>query len=86
MIEALKSDDLVKKVGGRFRLTALLQRRIGELVAGARPLVSTQGRTMVEVAIQELIEDKITIDYDKSDKMALPAKGVDSQAQWTAPE
>ena len=31
MIEALKSDEIVNKVGGRFRLTALIQKRIAEL-------------------------------------------------------
>jgi hypothetical protein len=30
MIEALKSDQIVAKVGGRFKLTALLQKRILE--------------------------------------------------------
>jgi len=82
MIEALKSDELVKKAGGRFKLTALIQRRIKELVEGSRPLVSTQGRTMVEVAIQELIEDKIAIDYDKSNNLEVPTDEAKGQAHW----
>jgi hypothetical protein len=28
MIEALKSDEIVNKVGGRFKLTALIQKRM----------------------------------------------------------
>ena len=28
MIEALKSDEVVNKVGGRFKLTALIQKRM----------------------------------------------------------
>jgi DNA-directed RNA polymerase subunit omega len=67
MIEALKSDEIVNKVGGRFKLTALLQKRILELMDGARPLVERKdGQTDLEVAIQEVLQDKITIDYEAS--------------------
>ena len=62
MIEALKSDEIVQKVGGRFRLTALIQRRLGEIIDGARPLVERNGMSDLEVVIQEIMEDKITID------------------------
>ena len=62
MIEALKSDEIVKKVGGRFRLTALIQRRLGELIDGARPLVERNGMSDLEVVVQEIMQDKITID------------------------
>ena len=68
MIEELKSDEIVKKVGGRFRLTALVQKRMLELLQGARPLVDRKpGMTMMEVVVQEILEDKIAIDYDNSD-------------------
>lgn len=67
MIEALKSDAIVNKVGGRFKLTALLQKRLAELVEGARPLVDVHpGQTPLEIAIQEILEDKIAIDYEAS--------------------
>ena len=68
MIEALKSEDIVNKIGGRFKLTALIQKRMVELMQGSRPLVErTKGMTDMELAIQEILEDKIAIDYDKSD-------------------
>ncbi|OPX24450.1 MAG: hypothetical protein B1H04_02050 [Planctomycetales bacterium 4484_123] len=68
MIEALKSDELVYKVGGRFKLAALVQKRWAELLEGARPLVERKsGMTLMEVVIQEILEDKIAIDYDNSD-------------------
>ena len=51
MIEALKSDEIVRKVGGRFRLTALIQKRIAELIDGARPLVERNGMSDLEVVI-----------------------------------
>lgn len=68
MIEALKSDDLVYKVGGRFKLAALIMKRWGELLEGARPLVDrTEGMTDMEVVIKEILDDKIAIDYENSD-------------------
>ncbi len=67
MIEALKSDEIVNKVGGRFKLTALIQKRMLELMDGARPLVQrTQNMTDLEVVIQEILQDKIAIDYEAS--------------------
>lgn len=68
MIEALKSEEIVDKVGGKFKLTALIQKRMVELLQGARPLVErTKGMTDLELVIQEILEDKVGIDYDKSD-------------------
>ena len=67
MIEALKSDEVVNKVGGRFKLTALIQKRMLELMEGARPLIEPKdGMTDLEIVIQEILEDKIAIDYDAS--------------------
>jgi DNA-directed RNA polymerase subunit omega len=68
MIEALKSEELVNKAGGKFKLTALIQKRMLELMQGSRALVERKkGMTDIEVVIQEIIEDKIGIDYEKSD-------------------
>ncbi len=68
MIEALKSEEIVKKVGGRFKLTALIQKRMVELMQGTRPLVQRKpGMTDMEVVIQEILEEKVAIDFEKSD-------------------
>ncbi len=67
MIEELKSTELVSKVGGRFKLTALIQKRLDELVQGARPLIEdAEGKTMLEIVIQEILQDKITADIQES--------------------
>ncbi len=67
MIEALKSDEIVNKVGGRFKLTALIQKRMLELMDGSRPLVErTHNMTDLEVVVQEILQDKIAIDYAAS--------------------
>lgn len=68
MIEALKSEEIVRKVGGKFKLTALIQKRLVELIRGARPMVEREkGMTDIEVVIEEILQDKIAINYDKSD-------------------
>ena len=68
MIEALKSDEIVNKMGGRFKLTALIQRRLKELIIdGARPLVERDGRTDLEVVIDEILQDKIGPDWSDAD-------------------
>ncbi|MEX2673685.1 MAG: DNA-directed RNA polymerase subunit omega [Phycisphaeraceae bacterium] len=66
MIESLKSDEIVRKVGGRFKMTALVQHRWRELLDGARPLVERKGRSDLELAIAEVLEEKIAIDYEAS--------------------
>jgi DNA-directed RNA polymerase subunit omega len=74
MIEALKSDDIVKKLGGRFKLTALIQRRLRELIIdGARPLVDRDGRTDLEVVIEEIRQAKIEPEFEAA---AAPGTGV----------
>lgn len=63
MIEALKSDAIADKVGGRFKLCALIQRRLVQLMDGARPLVERHGRSDLELVIEEILQDKITLEY-----------------------
>jgi DNA-directed RNA polymerase subunit omega len=72
MIEGLKNDTLVRKIGGPYRLAALMQRRLKELIDGARPLVDTEGKNLVEIVVQEIVEDKIAIDYSKSMGISAP--------------
>ncbi len=63
MLEELKSEEIVNKVGGRFKLAALVQKRLGELLQGARPLIEdTNGKTMMEIVVQEILQDKITFE------------------------
>jgi DNA-directed RNA polymerase subunit omega len=63
MLEELKSERLVKKVGGRFKLAALVQRRLVELLQGSRPLIeNAENMTAMEIVLQEILQDKITMD------------------------
>ena len=67
MIEALKNDAIVDKLGGRFKLTSLVQQRWKELMEGARPLIEREGRSDLELAIAEVLAEKIAVDFDASD-------------------
>jgi len=63
MIDELKSQELIDKVGGRFKLTALVQKRLSELMQGSRPLIKDiEDKTTLEIVIQEILQDKITLD------------------------
>jgi DNA-directed RNA polymerase subunit omega len=66
MIELLKNDDIIEKVGGRFKLTSLIQKRWLELMRGSRPLVDPTGKTEMEIVVEEILEGKVAIDYDAS--------------------
>jgi len=64
MIEELKSTDVVNKLGGRFKLSALIQKRMLEIMQGGRPLIdNTEGKTTMEIVIEEIKQDKITAEY-----------------------
>ena len=71
MIDDLKSEKIVNKVGGRFKLTALVQKRLSELLQGSRPLIEDcENKTMLEIVIQEILQDKIAIDDGVSNQPA----------------
>ena len=54
-------DELDAKVGGRFKLTALLQKRIRELVAGAPRLVDIRSDHPIDVALAEVRAGKVEL-------------------------
>ena len=69
MIEDLKNVEIINKVGGRFKLSALIQKRMLEIMQGSRPLIEdTEGKTMMEIVVEEIKEDKIAIDYSKAEE------------------
>ncbi len=61
MIEEFRNEDIVLKVGGHFKLSALIQRRWLEFIQGARPMVDTKGLTDMEIIVKEIMEDKIVL-------------------------
>ncbi|MEN0112101.1 MAG: DNA-directed RNA polymerase subunit omega [Planctomycetota bacterium] len=78
MIEALKEEEIVRKVGGRFKLSTLIQKRLVALNGGARPLVNIDAKDKMEVVVQEILQDKIYLDSSKEVK-------ITGEAEDTAP-
>jgi DNA-directed RNA polymerase subunit omega len=62
MIDALKEEEIVNKVGGRFKLSTLIQKRLAAINSGARPLVDSKSTDKMEVVVQEILQDKIYLD------------------------
>ena len=63
MIDELREEAIVNKVGGRFKLSTLIQKRLVAINAGARPLVdAAKLPNKMEVVIQEIMQDKIYLD------------------------
>ena len=73
MIDALKEEGIVNKVGGRFKLSTLIQKRLAAINAGARPLVSFQSDDKMEIVVQEILQDKIYLDASSKVKVAREA-------------
>lgn len=73
MIELLKSDDLVLKMGGRYRLTALMQKRWVELMQGSRPLIDPGNMTPLELIVEEIRQGKLTIESERPSEDAAAA-------------
>ncbi len=59
MIQDLKNEDLLRKVGGRFMLTSMIQKRWRELLMGARPMIEPGNLSPIEIVIREIAEGKI---------------------------
>ncbi len=65
---------LVQQVGGSFRMTALLQKRVRELVRGQKPLFETRERNYMKIAAEELKRGLIELvpDEDQVSPLDLP--------------
>jgi DNA-directed RNA polymerase subunit omega len=62
MLEELKEEFIVNKVGGRFKLSTLIQKRMIALNQGSRPLIDGRGMEKMAIVIQEIMQDKIFLD------------------------
>lgn len=69
MLEELKEEAIVNKVGGRFKLSTLLQKRLVQLNAGSRPLVNANTDNRMQIVLQEILQDKIYLDSSNEVKI-----------------
>lgn len=73
-----KVEELDRKVGGRFRLTALIQRRLQEVVrGGARPLEGN--REPIQRVVDEVERGEISL--VKDDDPTLPQPSAANQPE-----
>ena len=62
MLDELREEEIVNKVGGRFKLSTLIQKRMVALNGGSRPLVDLNTDNKLHIVLQEIIQDKIFLD------------------------
>lgn len=70
MIPELREEQIVNKVGGRFKLSTLIQKRLVQLNGGSRPLVNMNTDNKMEIVIREIMEDKIFLDQESNMRIA----------------
>ena len=62
MYEHLKEEEIVRKVGGRFKLSTLIQKRLVQINQGSRPMVDAHTDDKMEIVLQEILQDRIYLD------------------------
>ncbi len=75
MMEELKEEEIVNKVGGRFKLSTLIQKRLVALNKGSRPLVELNTENKMSIVLQEILQDKIYL--DASSQIRITGEGND---------
>ena len=77
MLEELKEEEIINKVGGRFKLSTLIQKRIVQLKQGSRVLIDTNGsEDQMRIVLQEILQDKIFLDENDEIQVAPDAEPV----------
>lgn len=64
MLEELKEEEIVNKVGGRFKLSTLIQKRLVQLNQGSRALVNVDTHDKMSIVLQEIMQDKIVLNME----------------------
>jgi DNA-directed RNA polymerase subunit K/omega len=61
MIEHNKLDGLYEKIGGVYKTTVLIQKRLRELNRGARKLVAEESKSPIAIVMSEVESDRIAL-------------------------
>ena len=80
MHEEFKEETIVNKVGGRFKLSTLIQKRLVALNKGARPLVDMRTVDKMAIVIQEIMQDKIFLD---NSGQVRTVETLNAELNWT---
>ena len=70
MYDEFREEEIVRKVGGRFKLSTLIQKRLVALYKGATPLVQLDTQDKMKIVIQEILQDKIYLDTSSNVRAA----------------
>lgn len=62
-MEFRKIQEAQERFGGPFAMTAILQKRVRELVQGARPVVETSKTRPIDIALEELLDNRLALEY-----------------------
>ena len=81
MIDELREEEIVNKVGGRFKLSTLIQKRLVAINQGSPILVDTKIKDKMAIVIQEIMQDKIYLDADKNLRVAGAERGAGGPAE-----
>ena len=57
-----KIQEAQERYGGPFAMTAILQKRVRELVQGSRPLVETDKTRPIDIALEELLKNRLALE------------------------
>ena len=81
MIDELKEEEIVNKVGGRFKLSTLIQKRMIALNQGARPLIEHRGIDKMTIVIQEIMQEKIYLDLSGKLRTVEPTDELETNGE-----
>ena len=79
MLDDLKEEEIVNKVGGRFKLSTLIQKRMVALNTGASRWWTSAAADKMPIVVQEILQDKIYLDASgelrEREQQSPPAEG-----------
>ncbi|MHC4939141.1 MAG: DNA-directed RNA polymerase subunit omega [Planctomycetota bacterium] len=65
-----KIQEAQERFGGPFAMTAILQKRVRELVQGSKPLVETDKARPIDIALDELLGGCLSL--EQTDETVMP--------------
>lgn len=64
-MKGIKTQDLLEKVDSQFKLVTMAAKRVKSLSHGAQQLTKKKRANLIEAALEEIVNDKITYEDDK---------------------
>lgn len=64
-MKEIRTHDLLEKVDSQFKLVTMAAKRVKSLSHGAQQLTKHKKANLIDVALEEIVEDKITYENEK---------------------